>query len=303
MEDLTPEEQFNQILGNAAIQISADQHQIDTLKNPGPAPALRPEGGPTPLQRDLGVERQRLQEHIYNVKADTIAKTDKLIDGMPKHVQSEMKQKVSNVLYPENARKPESLGRKKGFDESQERVMQIKADASRIKMEQNGAQPQKEGSSNVDNKDLGKEESKPPTRDSQDVNQPNQEKSDKGDQQSSKAGRENELDKEGNAKDAKYSMSTRFTQNLSYGQHQQESKDTKQQFKENNKDISAKQDTGKESIGSSSTRFTQSLSYSQHQQEDKSTKDQFKENAKDITGKGDGGPGNGSKPSMEPSRD
>lgn len=237
MDKLTPEEEYNKVLGEAAIKIRGLQNQIDNpTTNKGPAPALRPPGAPVDYSNSVN-NRDAIQQQIYDTKAETIAKTDKIISGMPKHVQPELKQQVMDTLYPakEGDTKQNEL---RSLDNSQEHLMQQKADVGRERQQQEQTKSQGKDKDDAGNNQSrfsqGLNYSKHQQDPNKDAKQPTQEK-------------ENPTGKEdGQNKGDTWSMSSRFTQTLNYTGHEKGSPDTRDKAPNQDKGVTPSKSTAPE---------------------------------------------------------
>ncbi len=235
MDKLTPEEEYNKILGEASLKIQDLQSQIDNpTANRGPAPALRPQGA-TPVNYTANPNnKDALQQQIYDTKAETIAKTDKIISGMPKHIQPEMKQRTLYALYPANKEaSPSPKHAQKSMNDAQENLMKTKADAGRERQQQehNKSQNKEDGGNNQSRFSQGLNYSKHQQDPSKEAKQPTQEK-------------ENPTGKEeGQNKGDTWSMSSRFTQTLNYTGHEKGSPDAGNKTPNQDKDVTPSKNT------------------------------------------------------------
>lgn len=238
MDKLTPEEEYNKILGEASQKIQGLQNKIDNpTANKGPAPALRPQGV-TPVDYTTQPNnKDTIQQQIYDTKAETIAKTDTIISGMPKHVQPEMKQRVMDTLYPAKGGDSKQY-EQRSLGDSQERMMQQKADVGRERQQQEQTKSQ-----GKDKDDVGSNQS----RFSQGLNyskhqqDPNKEAKQPSQEKENPSGKE-----EGQNKGGTWSMSSRFTQTLNYTGHEKGSPDTGNKSPNQDKGVTPSKSTAPE---------------------------------------------------------
>lgn len=238
MDKLTPEEEYNKILGEASQRIQGLQNQIDNpTANKGPAPSLRPQGV-TPVDYTTRTNnKDAIQQQIYDTKAETIAKTDTIISGMPKHVQPEMKQRVMDTLYPAKGSDSKHY-EQRSLNDSQERMMQQKADVGRERQQQE--QPKSQGK---DKDDAGNNQS----RFSQGLNYSKHQQTSNNETKQPVQEKDNPTGKEeGQNKGDTWSMSSRFTQSLNYTGHEKGSTDTGNKSPNQDKDATPSKNTAPE---------------------------------------------------------
>lgn len=247
-QELSPEQEFNKILGEGALEIKRlEQLRDNPPRQQGPALRLTPPGS---VQGNGGGNRQAHKDHyndaIGNKKADVIKQTDALIKQMPKDAQKGLKDKVLTTMYPKGGDLNQINHPSKAIDNAQERLNDKKANP--VAKGQPSQKAQSEQTKTEGAGGQSKTASTPSTR----FNQLLDNKKSITDKQpeQSKASAGKTADKT-DGQDKGSSMSTRFSQSLTQKNPEQDKADA---HKATDKADSQSKAT--------STRFSQSLTQS-----------------------------------------
>lgn len=134
---LSPEEiQVNKVVKEATENVTKLENDIKKLEGRG---TLRlnynPPGMPNIDHRQNEIDKEKIENNIKLIKADTIKTTDKITDKLPLEEQKKVREDVIKQLYKEvDEKKLDAKGKeRKDISESQEYLNQLKANNAREK--------------------------------------------------------------------------------------------------------------------------------------------------------------------------
>jgi hypothetical protein len=132
---LSPEElQVNKIVKEATDNITKLENDIKKLDGRGTLQLnYNPPGMPNVDHRQQAKDKEKIENNIKLIKADTIKATDEITQTLPPEQQKAVRKEVLEKLYPEvNQKQLDSIGKeKKDISSSQEYLNQLKATNTR----------------------------------------------------------------------------------------------------------------------------------------------------------------------------